>query len=188
MYLKDSYFKTQVYAEHDWKSFYQMHEANTVIDADRYDIHLVNAAIFYATNKLREKHGLPALKYSKPLTDAAMAHSQQMLEKNFFNHLNTYVGDLKTPEIRVKLFGGTFAGVGENIDYSNIDNAGKTTFIDLGEKIVDAYYHSAPHKKNMLSNYYTFIGCAGIFEKRDKGGFRYIKSTQDYGSNQPLTK
>ena len=54
LYQKESYFKLKVYAEHDWNSFYVLKEANQVVDPNNYDLHLLNAAVFFATNKTLE--------------------------------------------------------------------------------------------------------------------------------------
>src|SRR3954467_5614133 len=87
-YQKDSYFKQKVYEEHDWKSFYQLKEANEVVDPNDYDFHLLNAAIFFSTNKRREEKKLKPLKFSAGLRDAAVIHSYQMVAKNLVNHMN----------------------------------------------------------------------------------------------------
>src|SRR4051794_13492167 len=94
LYQKDSYFKQKVYAEHDWKSFFQLKEANQIIDPDNYDLHLLNAAVFFATNKLRDEKKLKQLKFSNALRDAAVVHTQQMIDKKFFNHFNNRVPKL----------------------------------------------------------------------------------------------
>src|SRR5688572_1875913 len=87
-YQKDSYFKQKVYAEHEWKSFYKLKEANEIIDPDNYDLHLLNAAVFFSTNKLREEKKGKTLKFSASLRDAAVVHTQQMVDKKFFSHTN----------------------------------------------------------------------------------------------------
>src|SRR4051812_5439152 len=86
LYQKDSFYKEKVYAKHDHNSFAQLKEANAIIDPNDYDLHLLNAAIFYATNKVREQKHLPLLKFSPQLRDAAVVHSQQMVDKKFFDH------------------------------------------------------------------------------------------------------
>ncbi|HLP51427.1 MAG TPA: CAP domain-containing protein [Chitinophagales bacterium] len=181
LYQKQSYYKDKVYAEHDWKSFYALKEANQVVNPDNYDLHLLNAAIFFSTNKVRAGKKLDALIYSGPLRDAAVVHSQQMVDKKFFDHFNNKTRKLRTPEDRMVMYGVTQAqAMGENIDFNNIQMPSKTTYIQLADKVVDAWMHSAPHRKTMLSKGYSHLGCAGVFEAKDKTGYRYIKSTQDY--------
>ena len=69
------------------------------------------------------------------------------------------------------------------MDYTNILVNAKTTYIDLAEKIVDDWFHSPPHRKNMLGKEFTHLGCAAMFETKDKQGARYIKATQDFSAN-----
>ena len=146
LYQKESYFKQKVYAEHDWKSFYGLMEANQVIDPDNYDLHLLNAAVFFATNKVREDKRLKPLKFSTELRDAAVVHSQQMVEKKFFDHFNNKIRKLRSPENRMILFGVEATAMGENIDYNNIDMPSRITYLQLADKIVDAWMHSAPQR------------------------------------------
>ena len=96
LYQKDSYFKTKVYVEHDWKSFVQMKEANEIINPDNYDLHLLNAAVFFATNKLREEKKLKPLEFSAELRNAAVVHSYQMVAKKFFSHFNNKTAKLRS--------------------------------------------------------------------------------------------
>src|ERR1043165_155285 len=139
LYQKDSYFKEKVYAEHDHKSFAQLKEANKVIDPNNYDLHLLNAAIFYATNKIREQKHLPLLKFSSQLRDAAVVHSQQMVAKKFFDHFGKTPA-LRSPDNRIALFGiKDPQALGENIDYNHILLPSNTTYLQLGDALVDEW-------------------------------------------------
>ena len=182
-YQKASYFKQQVYAEHNWKSFYKMLPAQSIVDPNNYDIHLLNAAVYFATNKLRESKGLKALQFSPQLRDASVVHTNQMIEKNFFDHFNRLTPALRSPDQRIKMFGVNSTAEAENVDYTNIIVNGKTTYIELADKIVDDWFHSPPHRKNMLGKEFTHLGCAGMFEAKDKQGARYIKATQDFSAD-----
>jgi uncharacterized protein YkwD len=179
-YQKESYFKQKVYEEHDWKSFYQMKEANQLVDPNAYDLHLLNAAIFFSTNKLREVKKLKPLKFSAGLRDAAVIHSYQMVTKNFFNHVNNKTPKLRAPDDRIKMFVPNFKALGENIDWNNMEMPSRATYLELADKLVDVWYHSPPHKKTMLSKDYSHLGCAAFFEAKDKGPVRYVKATQDF--------
>lgn len=179
-YQKDSYFKQKVYAEHYWKSFYQLKEANAVVDPDNCDLHLLNAAIYFSTNKLREENLRSTLAFSAELRDAAVVHSYQMVEKKFFSHTNSKTLKLRLPDERMRMFGAQFKTCAENIDWNNIPMPSNTTYLQLADKLVDAWFHSAPHKKTMLSKQLSHMGCAAVFEAKDKGGARYIKATQDF--------
>jgi uncharacterized protein YkwD len=179
-YQKDSYYKTKVYAEHDWKSFYQLKEAQAVVSPDNYDLHLLNAAVFYSTNKLREEKKLKPLKFNGGLRDAAVVHTQQMVAKNFFSHINNKTPKLRAPDDRIKMFVTGFSALGENIDWNHLPMPSGASYLQLADKIVDAWYHSPPHKKTMLSKGFSHLGCAAMFEGKNKNGVRYIKATQDF--------
>ncbi len=180
LYKKDSYFKEKVYEGHSWKSFSALKEVNQIVDPNNYDLHLLNAALFFVTNKVREEKKFKPLKYSAQLRDAAIVHSQQMVEKRFFDHFNSKTKKLRSPEDRMVLFGVQASAMGENIDYNNLEMPSKSSYIQLAEKIVDEWMHSAPHRKTMLSKTYTHLGCGAMFEASNKDGVRYIKATQDY--------
>lgn len=183
LYQRSSYFKDQVYAEHNWKSFYKTLPAQSIVDPDNYDLHLLCASVYYATNKLRESKGLKPLQFSPQLRDAAVVHTNQMIEKNFFDHFNSRTPALRTPDLRIKIFGVNSTAEAENVDYTNIPINGPTTYIEVAEKIVDELYHSPPHRKNMLGKEFKHLGCAAMFEAKDKQGVRYIKATQDFSAD-----
>ena len=183
LFQKASYFKQKVYAEHDWKSFYKLRESQAPVNPNNYDLHLLNAAIFFATEKMRESKGAKPLQFSPSLRNAAVVHTDQMVEKNFFDHINKATPALRAPEQRIKLFGITQVDLAENVDYNYISIESESTYIQLAEKIVDDLYDSPPHRKNMLARQYTHLGCAAIFEPVDKDGARYVKATQDFSGN-----
>jgi uncharacterized protein YkwD len=180
LYQKDSYFKQKVYSEHNWKSFSQLKEAQAIVHPNKYDFHLLSAAIFFATNKMRESKKVKALQFSSPLRDAATLHTSQMIEKNFFDHFNRLNPAFRTPDQRLGLFGIKSTGMAENVDYNFIPVNGNTTYLQLAQKIVQDFYDSPPHRKNMLNKDMTHLGCAAIFEVRDKQSVRYLKVTQDF--------
>ncbi len=181
-YQRDSYFKSKVYNEHNWQSFLKMKEANEFIEPDNYDMHLLSAAVFFATNKLREEKGLKSFKFSPELRDAAAVHTWQMIERNFFDHFNNSVPPLLSPDQRIHLFLPTSAANAENLDLNHIIISANTTYAQLAETIVKELYNSPPHRTNMMNNAYNYVGCAAIFELHDKTGSRTVKATQDFSS------
>ena len=173
LYKKESYFKQQVYTEHNWKSFETLKEPRTVVDPNNYDLHLLNAAVFFATQKMRETKRVRVLQFSPQLRNAAVVHTDQMIEKNFFDHVNRTAPALRTPEQRIGLFGIGATALAENVDYTYILVNSQSTYLQVAEKIVKDFYDSAPHRKNMLGKEFTHLGCAAIFEPTDKDGARY---------------
>lgn len=182
LYTSDSYYKQKVYAEKDRSAFYNLSDLNKIVDPEDYDMHLLNAAMFYATNKQRAAKGVSELKFSPALRDAAVLHTHQMVEKNFFDHFNSKTRKYYSPEKRFKLFGLEPPASAENIDYTYLQEEGSTTYLQLAEAIVKDLYDSPAHRKNMLSKAYNSLGCAVVFEHSKHDGNWYCKATQDFGS------
>ena len=180
LYGNISYYREDVYKQHDYKSFYSLKEANAIVKPEDYDMHLLGAAVFYATNKLRAEKKQKPLKYSASLRDAAAVHTWQMVSKNFFSHYNNKNRKLNSPEQRLALFDISQTAIGENCDLNSMFTTDNKTYIQLAEEIVDNLYNSSEHRKIMLSKDYNAIGCATIFELQPKKDAWYCKTTQDF--------
>lgn len=89
------------------------------------------------TNNERIKHGLKPLKWNEELAKLARAHSQDMVDRNFFSHENP---DGKSPFDRMRE-----AGIGYHIAAENIA-AGQAS----PEKAVAEWMNSEGHRKNIL--------------------------------------
>ena len=109
--------------------------------------------------------------------------SSTTVEKNFFNHYNSYTPAIRAPDRRIKMFGVDPTACGENIDMTYLDAGGSSTYLQLADKIVKDFYESPPHRKNMMSKAYSHLGCGALFELKEKSGVRYIKATQDFSAN-----
>jgi uncharacterized protein YkwD len=179
-FSEPSYFKDTVYAEHNWRSFYNLKEPGNAVQAATYDIHLLNAAVFFATNKLRNEKGLKPLLFDAALRNAAMLHCNEMVTKKFFDHFNNRVHKLHSPEDRLKLYGITNREMAENIDLTSVDDMGKITYLQLADMIVKDFYNSAPHRKTMLSKTLTHLGCAALLNTPNKDHLPEVKTTQDF--------
>ncbi len=186
-YKKESYFKKDVYSEKSWKQFYAVKEAQQVVNPADYDFHLLNAAFFYATNKLREEHKVKLLQFSEALRDAAAFHTHEMVAKKFFDHYNnTGVPKLRSPRQRMQVFTGNqqLGLSGENCDENFVEPYEPLTYIQVAERIVQDLYDSPPHKANMLEKGFRYFGGAVIFEQpRGKNEAVFLKATQDFTSN-----
>jgi uncharacterized protein YkwD len=121
-------------------------------------------AVLRLTNALRAKEKLPALKPNALLTKAARAHSANMARQKKLAH----VLDDKTPADRVADTGYKRALVGENVAGGRRLSPGKA---------VDLWFHSPPHKKNMLDAKFEEMGI-GI-ARDDRGEVYY---TQVFGT------
>lgn len=178
-YAVDTFFKEDVYTTHNWKSFYSLPEANEYVKPGSCNYHLLNAALFFATNKQRQKSGRSALIYDKRLRDAAALHTHEMVSRNFFDHYNRKNRQYYDPGIRLALFGVTNKPFAENCDY-NYSQDGEKTYIEIAELIVKDFMQSSGHKKNMLDKTYTHLGVAVEWEPKPKQGVWYFKATQNF--------
>ena len=96
-------------------------------------------------NKERAKYGLSALKSNSSLANVATIKSQDMVNKNYFNHTSPTYG---SPFDMMKQFGISYNTAGENIAMGQ-----KTP-----SEVVTAWMNSEGHRKNILSSNFTQIG------------------------------
>lgn len=99
------------------------------------------------TNQHRMAAGCAPLTVSPQLTSAAAAHSQDMAKNNFFSHTGS---DGSTPWDRIRRTGYTYSTAAENIA------AGYRT----AEQVVQGWYNSEGHRRNMLNCNLREIGVA----------------------------
>lgn len=97
------------------------------------------------TNEKRAAYGLPALTVNWELSRVARYKSQDMCDLGYFSHTSPTYG---SPFEMMKNFGISYRAAGENIA------RGQTT----PEAVVNAWWNSEGHRKNMLSSSYTQIG------------------------------
>ncbi len=107
----------------------------------------------------RTQNGKPALQWNETLRSVARNHSQDMITRNFFSHVNP---DGLDPGNRVTNAGVLYTAVAENI----AQNQG---FADPGQQAVDSWMNSEGHRNNILDvNNYGFTQTGvGIALKSD---------------------
>lgn len=109
--------------------------------------------IHYMINEERQRNGLSVLLMHSTLIDVARAHSQDMLDNNFFQHEN--LQGLK-PADRVERAGITYSTMAENLYFSV-----GTSKSSVAKAAVEGWIESPGHYLNMLSyTSYTGIGVA----------------------------
>ncbi|MCS6934833.1 MAG: CAP domain-containing protein [Chitinophagales bacterium] len=177
-YQQESYFKERVYLEHTWNSFIELKAAHETIDPQHYVYHLLNSALFFATNKWRVRNRFPALAYHRALRDAAAIHTHQMVQYNFFSHVNNLHEPISHPHKRLAVAGLPDVRMGENCDYTYIDLQKPPTYMQLAEKIISDFQRSTGHRRTMSSTVFTHLGIAAEFESLPKGSYHYLKVTQ----------
>lgn len=116
------------------------------------------------SNSVRLQRNLNKLDFSDKATISSRKHSQDMLEKDYFDHVNK---EKENPFDRMKREGVVYSGAAENIA------AGQTSAIYAHE----AWMNSEGHRKNILGNY-NYIGVGVSF-----GGFYNIYYTQNFYYN-----
>jgi uncharacterized protein YkwD len=114
------------------------------------------------TNAERAKAGCAALKTDVRLTNAARAHSQDMVTKNFFSHTGSNGSDFVARETAA----GYPSPSAENIAW------GQTTATD----VMTAWMNSTGHRANILGCGSTAVGVGVVLTTN---GVRYW--TQDFG-------
>ncbi len=202
-------FPDSLYQKNDWDTFEELPISNAIIDWDNIDYGLMNAAIFYATNKYRKQKRREAFLFDHSLRDAAFLHSYLMVQQSFFGHINRKSSKFKTPDKRVELFSDErSATVGENITevfllnyttgtnfrageenerlkyYVNDTELQKLTYWQIAKNAVQHWAKSKNHKKNMLNKNFSYLGCAGFIDFRtfnNKKEIPKIKATQVFG-------
>ena len=108
---------------------------------------------------------VPALKWNALLERTALLHSQDMANRNYFDHTNP---EGQQPWDRMTAQGYNWSAAGENIA------AGQRTL----EEVMQGWVGSAGHCKNLMSSGFTEVGMARF----DKAGTTYgVYWTQNFG-------
>ncbi|MGF7533422.1 CAP domain-containing protein [Bacillus mexicanus] len=119
-------------------------KANTTASAPS-SVSAYEKKVVELTNAERQKQGLKPLQIDETLSKSAHAKSQDMKDKNYFDHQSPTYG---SPFDMMKSFGITYKTAGENIAKGQ-----KTP-----EEVVKAWMNSEGHRKNILNPNFTHIG------------------------------
>jgi uncharacterized protein YkwD len=123
----------------------------------RISVDLVNAA--------RARHGLNILTVDTLDTNLAIARSNDMVARNYFDH---YTPENRSPADLAREMGLSFTTLGENIAYGN-SNAMMAH---------EAFMNSSGHRSNVLKSPFTKIGAGVAY-----GGSRYVILTNIFSNN-----
>lgn len=205
---RETTFTDNQYSQYTYDSFSKLPAANSEIDLDNIDYDLLNAAIFYATNKQRKAFNKTEFVFFPLLRDAAVTQSEQMVKYNFFDHVNSKNPKLKTLKDRLEYAGGAgkYLAAGENIseyflmnyqpkEYFRVEKVNKKnvyyhiktnkqikphTYRSFGEAIVADWMTSPGHRANILDNRFTHLGCGSLYST-GPDEFPKAKATQVFG-------
>lgn len=194
------------YEIYDYQTIVNFDAANLVIDDDDLDIPLLNAVIFYETNRQRVLNHLSPFIFAIELEKSAQGHSDDMVKFNFFSHSSVVKGK-KTSQDRIDLVGGKRFSLNcaENIadyfilqipegkPYSPPSSTGRFqnvdgteirpyTYIDFAKFVVNGWMNSAGHRRNILDPDYTHlgVGCSLHYEGSGIDEIPYVKCTQNF--------
>jgi uncharacterized protein YkwD len=111
---------------------------------------LTQKGVFEFTNQERIDNGRKALKENSELDAAAKKKAQDILAKQYFDHVNP---DGKGPDYFVSTAGYDYLTIGENLALGN--------FAD-DKALVDAWMASPGHRENILRSQFQEIGIAVV--------------------------
>ena len=161
-----------MYPRYSYDDYTDYAAFNQSISATGYDAHLLEAAIFYETNRQRVKHGLSQLQFDHNLRVCAHNHSVDMVQQDFFSHTSPVAGKERMKN-RLAQVGYTNCASAENIAYGPI----QSTYAETAQYLLKIWMNSSGHRENIL-DYYTHLGCGAAFYKEDS--FIYVKATQNF--------
>lgn len=113
----------------------------------------VEKEVLRLTNEARRKHHLSTLVPDDTLTATARAHSDDMMRRDFFDHVNP---DGMTPKERFAKHSMPAARVGENIMKGSRHDPSDAKL--MARLMVDGWMTSPEHRANILNPDYTHLG------------------------------
>ena len=126
-------------------------------NGDAIQLSTAEKRVYELQNKARARHGLKALCVHPILTQAARAHTKEMLDKDYISH-NSYNGE--TIKERLERFGYTldgysYYGIGENIGWGCGSNGDP-------DHIFKLWMHSSGHRHNILKKEFRQVGIGAL--------------------------
>ncbi len=115
------------------------------------NVSAIEAEVAKLVNEERAKNGLKPLELSSEISKVARIKSQDMADKNYFNHTSPTYG---TPFDMMKKFGISYSAAGENIA------KGQTT----AQSVMNSWMNSPGHRANILSANFGKIGVGYVIK------------------------
>ena len=169
-----SNWKTNYYERYSYRNYTNYESFNHEVEVTTFDARLLNAAIFYETNRQRSLYGMAEFKYHQNLEVCAQSHSEDMANWDFFSHESPVSGK-RTMTDRMREVGFVNLWMAENISYHDVSNR---TYSDLAKSIVDSWMNSPGHRANILNERYRYLGAGTA--KCYYNDYFYVKSTQNF--------
>lgn len=163
----------EMYDRYDYTNYTNYAPFNQRITTTGYDADLLEAAIFYETNRQRALHGRPQFRFEYRLEVSAHNHSVDMVNYDFFSHESPVSGK-RTMSDRYAEVGIPSCMSGENIAMRSIGSS----YAETAKQLVDQWMNSPGHRANILNEGYTHLGCGVAFYKNYSSV--YVKATQNF--------
>ena len=164
----------QMYAQYTYENYTDYAAFNDPVKPENLDIALLEAAIYYETNRQRVANGVGLLQFDHALYVCARNHSVDMVEHNFFSHTSVVEGKTHMSD-RLARVGYTNCTAGENILYSPV----KESYAATAKYLVGEVWMNSPgHRQNILKAEYTHMG-AGVALYFDRT-WLMVKATQNF--------
>jgi uncharacterized protein YkwD len=207
----DRIWEESLYTVYDAASFRNYTYAREAIDFDNIHYALLGAAIFYATNEMRVKHGRNPFQHAQMLEDAAFMHAQDMVRLDFFSHNNPREPEKRTFTKRLAMFGIGEGYRAENIsemfgiryeqgsplippgsaggafrDFDTGNPIPHHSYLSFAETLLSGWMRSSGHRANILDSRMIYLGC-GAYHFRNESfyGMNQFKAVQNFASVVP---
>ena len=166
------------------QEFESIPELNEVIDLEKINFTLIEAGVFQYSNLYRIRKRSSSTNYHEELHASSNIHAHQMVEHDFFDHVNNRNKQFKTLENRVAATNyGEYRTLGENLYYGHFDLQKETTYRQLIEEITQAFIDSKSHEENLKDKDHNEMGNSFILIPGiEQGVFQYFYFVQNLGS------
>jgi uncharacterized protein YkwD len=165
------------YTGYSVQTFKQLRAVHKKIAGSKFNHRLLNAALFFRTNEERIKNNLPQFNFSIALEKAALGHSIDMVQHNFYAHDSPVPGSQNMTD-RLKRVGVDYSTCAENI-YNIFDE--DPTYWSLASKLVEGWMNSSGHRRNILNPNLRYLGCGTWpYNNPEWPTYMWFKSTQDF--------
>lgn len=202
-------WKSDLYQKYDEQTFYRIEALYDVIDFNKIDFPLLQAAVFYVTNEERKKANLKPFEFHSKIESVAAGHAQDMVKYEFYSHTSK-IRIKRTVQDRFHLEGLNPEFYGENICSTyglQYENGRKVnppypagvfsyaftsqketipphTYISFAKEVVKLWMNSSSHRQNILNPTFTTLGCgARVYLEKSFYDMPYFKVVQNFGSD-----
>ncbi len=141
-----------------WRRPAKYNPANRRIDFENVNYTLLDAQIFFETNRERVLHKKGSLRDSRALHRAAAGHCRDMIAGDFFSHENPHDASKRTARDRIRRAGAGSGRYSENLAVAAPGE--QVTYLSLAKDVVAGWMKSPGHRANLLDDQSHSVGCA----------------------------